>query len=428
MIKKIFKQGLSLSKSKTAKSLYWVFSGNFITIILTFFTTIVIANNISIAENGIFLALLTLANLLSDFGEAGLGSTLSNFIPPLIAKKSFQDATGYIATAFRLELWIALIISLITIILSQQISILLFDRTPLINVILTALILFILILFGYSNFALSAYKKFQEVALINIFYSLVRLGILVVLIFFVKLSIPLVLITYLIAWILGWFYSLLFLETKFIHQNPSIEKAKKLISFSLFLALQKLFISISSRLDLLMIIPFAGATAAGIYGIGSRFALVYPLIISSLGQVLAPTFADYTKGKDALKFLSKVGLVILLLLLSQLLFYIFAHPLITTLTPKYEASVNVFKGLLIAMIGFVIATPFVSFLIYTLKKPYITTISSAIQLIIIFISNLYFIPMYHELGPIIGIGIGNVVICIIAIGASIFYLYQEVRI
>lgn len=429
MYKKILSLGWALGSSKTARSLYWVFTGNGILIVLTFFTTILVANSVTKAENGIFLALLTLANLFSDLGEAGLGSSLSSFIPGLLLEPNQanqQETQKYLATAFKLELIIGLVLGGVLALLAVPLSHWLFASTEPVNVILTALITFVLVLFGFSNFALSAFKKFREVSLINIFYSLVRLALLVLLMFIFKVSLFWVLVVYLVSFTLGWFYSLLFLKSRFLFAKASKVHAKKLLKFSSFLAIQKIFISVSSRLDLLMLVPLSSAVEAGIYGIAQRFSLVYPLVIGSLGQVLAPQFAEFANGKHALKFFKKTSVVVGILLLSELAFLIFAQPMITILVPKYIEAIPVFQVLLLSMTGFIVATPFVSFLIYTLKKPQVTTFASLIQLVVIFIANLYFIPKFGRFAPAIGIGIGNTVSCFIAIGASVYYLRREI--
>jgi len=427
MIKKAIRTGLQLGFSSTARNLYWVFSSNFISIILTFFTLIVvIANRIPKADNGIFLALFTLANLLSDLGEAGLGSALSSFVPPLIIAKKPAAAQQYVATAFRIELLIGVILLIILIPSSTLVSHILFANTPVINVIITAILTFTMVLQGYSTLALSAYQKFREVSVLNIFYSLIRLALLILVLLVFKLTIFSILVVYVLSSVLSWFYSLLFLKTGFMFTPSSKPDRNKLLHFSSFLALQKVFISLYSRLDVLMMVPLAGAVAAGVYGVASRFSLVYPLVISSLGQVLAPKFAEFAKGRDALGFFKNVTLVIGLLLISELLFYIGAPILMSVLVPKYPEAIPVFRGLLISLTGFIIATPFVSFLIYTLKKPFITTISSFIQLMIIFVANLLFIPRFKEFGPIIGIGISNAVMCVIAIAATWYFLRKDI--
>ncbi len=426
MMNNLIQKSILLIKTRTAKDLYWVFSGNILLIILTFFTTILIANKLTKAENGILLALLTLANLLSDLGEAGLGSSLSNFIPGLIIDRDYHEAKRYVSTAFLLELIIGIIIVIGIFLFAHSLSSTLFANTPVNNVMITAGMTFILILFGFSTFALSAYKLFAQVSVINIFYSLVRLALVVMVMLFAKLTLFSALMIYTLAFSLGWMYSLVFLKSHLSLYVGTGIHVRKLVGFSRFLALQKMFISLYSRLDLLMLVPLSGAVEAGVYGIASRFSLVYPLAISSLGQVLAPKFAEFGKGKDALAFFKKVSVVVGILLISQFLFVIFAQPLIVFLLPKYADSIPVFQGLIIAMIGFIISTPFVSFIIYTLRKPHITTISAFFQLIIIFFANLYFIPKFGRYAPAIGIGLGNIAMCVITISASIYYLRKEI--
>jgi hypothetical protein len=88
--------------------------------------------------------------------------------------------------------------------------------------------------------------------------------------------------------------------------------------------------------------------------------------------------------------------------------------------------VPILQALIIAMTGFIIATPFISLLIYTFRKPFVISITSGIQLITIFVSNMIFIPRLGSFGPVIGVGIANTLVCAIAIGATYYYYHNEV--
>lgn len=424
-MKQLLHKGLALSRTKTAKSLSWVFIGNGFNIVLTYFTTIIIANNVTVTENGIFLSLFNLANLLSDLGEAGLGSALSNFVPPLLLAHKNQEAKSYVTFGFVLELVIASVIGILLLLFSVPLAHLLFADTPVVNIFLTALLTMILVLFGFSTFILSAYQEFQKLALINISYSIFRLLILVLLLRFLHLSLFSALLVYLVAFILSWLYSLLFIGNK-LTAHVEFKKKWHVLSFSRYLGLQRVFISVSSRLDLLMLIPLSSAVEAAKYGIASRFSLVYPLVISALGQVLAPKFAEFASGHKAMGFFKKVLLVVGALVVSQVVFFFCAPLIISILVPKYMASVPVLQALLISMTGFIIATPFISLLIYTFRKPYITSITSVLQLLTILVCNWLFIPKFGSLGPVFGIGISNMLVCIIAIGATYYYYQKEV--
>jgi teichuronic acid exporter len=426
MIQKLINFASRLGFSTTAKNIYWVFFGNAMSFVLTFFTLIIIAKSISKEEYGIFFALFTLANLLSELGEAGVGAALSRFIPQEVIAKNHHEANTYVSAGFRIELAIGLFIFTIIFLFTPMLANYLFDKTPSVNVLIIAIMTIFLILYVFSSFALSAFQKFKEVAFLNIFYSFIRIVMLFILLLINHIFLTTVLLIYLFAAILTWVYGIFLMKPSFLRTPVSKDKIEKIFHFTKFLSVQKIFVSTSSRLDLLMLVPLSSSYEAGVYGLASRFALVYPVLIGSLGQVLAPKFGEYKKGSQALSFFKKVLLVIGLFLLSQLIFYLVAQPLILLLLPEYAEAIPVLKALLIAMVGFIVATPFVSFLIYTLKKPHITTLSSGLQLAIIFLSNLYFIPKYGRIGPAIGIGLGNLVVCIVVISATIYYLRKEI--
>ncbi len=426
MINKLLLNGMHLGKSTTAKHIYWVFSGNVLSTILTFFTLVLlISPRISKEEYGIFLALFTLATLLTDLGEAGLGGALAKYIPPLTVSGKENEAKKYLATAFKLNMGIALIIGVLMCIFASSISGFLFEGTKVFNVLITAFMTITMITMTFSTFALAAYNKFPEVTVVNVFYSLVRLGMLVLMIFVNQLTLPVILVIYLLSALFAWGYTFVYLGIDFIKLPLNWNYAKDLGRFARFLAVQKIFIAISSRLDLLMLIPLAGAIEAGIYGMASRFALVYPLVISSVGQVFSPKFAEFKGGKEATVFFRKAGLVTSALLISLVFFYIFASFFIRTFVKEYIEAIPVLKGLLIAMAPFIAATPFVSLLTYTLKKPNIVAFASLVQLIVIFIANLLFIPTLKRLGPAAGIGVGNAVALLIIVTGSWYYIAQE---
>lgn len=426
MMHKLFQRGISLGTSKTARHLYWVFSGNAFSTVLTFFTLVlVIAPRITKAEYGIFLSLFTLANLLSDLGEAGLGSALTRFIPPLLVKGNHARAKSYLATAFKMDFWIAMVLGGLVMIFSPILSHELFAATPVSNVLLTGFMTIFMIGLTFSTFALSAHQKFPEVTVVNIFYSLVRLFMLVIAVFLFKLSLGLVLVIYALAAVFAWAYAFIFVGTDFLKVPYNQGEGRELRKFAFFLAIQRLFIATASRLDLLMLVPLAGAVEAGIYGMASRFSLVYPLVISSLGQVLSPKFAEFRQGREAASFFKKAAIVTLTLLLSLGVFYAFAAFFIRSYVTDYSEAIPVLQGLLIALAPFIMATPFVSLLTYTLKKPQLMSFASFLQLVVIFATNLYFLPKLGRFGPAVGIGLGNMTVLMITVAATWYYLKNE---
>ncbi len=423
MIRKLFRLGINLSTSDTARHLYWVFSGNILSTILTFFTLVIlIAPRISKGDYGIFLALFTLASLLSDLGEAGLGGALTKFIPPLMLAGKKAQVKSYLSTAYKIEFIISLVFGISIFLLAQPLAQRWFAGTNPINLFVTAILTSLMIFLTFATFALSAQKKFPEMTVVNVFYSLIRLLLLVIAVFFFHINILIILVIYTLATLLAWLYTFIFLGVDFINSPYEREKARELGKFAVFLALQKVLVSISSRIDLLMLVPLAGAIEAGVYGMASRFSLVYPLLVSSLGQVLSPKFAEFQGGKEATTFFKKSAILVGGLLFSLIFFYFFAASFIQIFVVDYLDAIPVLKGLLISMAPFIVATPFVSLLTYTLKKPYIVTTASLLQLLVIVSSNVYFLPLLGRYAPAIGIGLGNLAVCTFTIVATWYYL------
>lgn len=425
MIRRVWQTGLRLGLSRTARSLYWLFSGNTLAIILAFFTTILIARFLTKEEFGIYLALYSFAALLADLGDVGVGPALSNFIPPLRVQNQLQKISRLLSTAFTLELTLGGGIAVVGLLISPVLSSKLFGQTPLIHIIITLGIMMALLLFNFATLALSAHQQFRESALINIGSSVVRLLLLVFVAITTKLTLTSILLIYLIAAVVGWLLALPYLGGGYLRLHWEKKDLSQLMRFSGFIGLQKVFIAVSSRLDMVMIIPLAGAYAAGVYGAAARIAQIFPFFMSSFSQVMAPRFAEYTKGKDALTFFRNAALVAILFLVGLAGGFIMTDPLVRLFFPKYLESIPVLRAIFISMVGFVAASPFVSFLIYTLKKPVIIATATAVQLLIIFLANLVFIPRWGVFGPVVGIGLGNLAVLLISATAVWYYVRKE---
>ncbi|RJR30281.1 hypothetical protein C4564_00835 [Candidatus Microgenomates bacterium] len=420
-MKRIVDPAFRLIRSKTARSLYWVFSGNGLSIGLAVVVTILISRN-GPSELGLFLALFSFASLIADLSEIGLSTSLSSFIPPLVIAGQHQQVKKVLSTAFFIQLMIGLAIAAIVILLSPLLARVLFDHTESLNVTIAALIIIALLFFNFATFALSAFKKFQESALISICTGLVRLTLLIILTWFKMLTLTNILLVQLTALVVGFVYGLIFLRPAFLMHKPDLHEAKKLLRFSSALGLQKVFVAISSRLDILMLTALVNSSAAGIYGAAMRFAQIYPYAISSFAQVLAPTFAGFGRIKESLAFLRRSLLIMVLFLFSMVILFIFADPIIRIpFKNQFVESIAVFRWLLVAMIGFILAVPFYSFVIYTLRKPFVIATASFLQLVAIFLANLYFIPRHQELGPVVGVGIGNTIVFGVAFAATLYY-------
>lgn len=410
--------------SYTAKDLYLISTGNFFIIFSGFIFTILVARSLAPDAFGIFSSVTSLILIFSDLGDLGIGGGLSNFLPPLIKLKDRLSVTKILKTTLLLQLSFALILCLIFFSFSKTIAFIALQSDSFNSVFmirLAALGIMLFMFFNFFNAVLAAQEKFKKTFWLMLAYSIPRLLILIFILFFINLNITKTLFIFLLGPLIGVIVGVAFLKLNFI-KVAGFYPIKKILSFSLFLSMNKIFVTLFSRLDIIMLTSLASPYAAGIYSAASRVAFIYPLIGGSLGTILAPRYARFSLA-EALRYSQKVFLLIFTLIISVLLL-ILLSPLVINLVygQSYNDSAWVLKVLLLSTIPFLMAIPTNNLLTYTIKKPQLLAFSSLIQLILIFSLNLLLIPKVGSIGAAISVGIASLTAMLISFIGVIYFL------
>jgi len=394
--------------SGTARNVYWSLIGNGFYTLFTFVFLVLIVARILGPENfGRFNALFAFIILLADITDLGIGPSLSRFIPSLLKKSKNTEVEAITRTAFQFETVLAVFFTIAFIGFASILSMRIFDGTDIFLVRIASLGIVGMVLTVFSVFVLSAREQFKDVATINILLSASRIILALVFVSFNAFTLLTALISLIAPPFFVWLFSLRYMPTSFLSIKREGEIFKKLLSFSKFVGINKIFTAVSSRLDVLMLIALAGAFESGIYSAAVRITQIYPLVAGSLLAVFAPRFSVYDSSKQAWDFTKKTLLVTVGLLGSIVVLFIIAQPFILLVFgAEYESSIPVFKALLLPMVFFVMQLPLSGLVIYTLKKPQIFAVSAIVQLIIIFSSNLVFIPRFGVFGPVFGLSFG----------------------
>lgn len=220
--------------------------------------------------------------------------------------------------------------------------------------------------------------------------------------------------------------SVLLLGTDFLKVKRISGDLIKLLKFTSFLGIARGLTALASRLDVLMIISLSGPTEAGIYATASRIIAIYPLLSGSFGTVIAPRLSLLTEKKILKEFMLKVSLGTIGLISTVLILIIFAKPFMLLLFPqKGIEAISVFQLLLVSMIFFVGSLPSVSLAVYYLKKPHILTLNSVLQLIVVFIGNLIFIPKFGRFGASYSLIIAYSITLFSTSAMTLFYLKKK---
>ena len=151
----------------------------------------------------------------------------------------------------------------------------------------------------------------------------------------------------------------------------------------------------------------------GQYSIASRLSSFVIVLSSSLGSVLSTRFARFNNKEEEKKYLIKSSLFILPIIFGVIIWILIAKPFVLILFgEKYYESIIIFKYLLFSMIPFVIATPAVTAIVHSMRKPIYIGVFSFIQVVMIFIFNVYFINLFNGIGPAIAFLITNSILAI----------------
>lgn len=417
-----FSKLIKLSLSQTAKDTYWVFAANIFTSFLAFVYTIFLARSFTPSDFGIFSAILAFTLLSSDVADLGISTALSRFLPPFYTQKEELKANAFIKTSFFFQLKIALILFILTIIFSSTLSQLIFNRTNFFPYfILSGFGIVGIIVFTFSVNVLSAQKKFKAVAILNSLSTIAKVVPIILLSIIGKLTVYTTIFAFMISAFVAYFFSFGFLSFKFLSVVEAKGTLQKILSYSVYLATARLFSAIGSRLDVLMLIPLSSSFEAGIYSAAYKIAFIYILLSSSFSMVIAPRLSSFVKLDEAIIYLRKVMIAVVGILMTMVVMYFIAPWFVVFVLGKaYIDSIPVFQALLLPMAFFAMTIPPVNFLLYTLKKPQVSTFNTFIQLFIILFGNLVFIPKFGRFGPTITL---SVVYAFTFISASIFSVY-----
>ena len=414
-----------LALSKTAVNTYFVFFGNGLSAFFAFIFTVMYTNNLSWVDVGYFSALLSLLLLVSDLSDVGIGTSLSNFLPPLEGTK--EKLLAFLKTAFLLQFVIAFTATLVLFLLSGILGEILF-HTNTHNILLQ--ITFIGILFtifaNFCQYALSARQKFLQVSFLSAFGGLIRLLLFLVIYIFATVHLSNTVYVQTFSVLILMIMSLFLLGIDFIKVKRISGDLIKLLKFTSFLGIARGLTALASRLDVLMIISLRGPTEAGIYATASRIIAIYPLLSGSFGTVIAPKLSTFSERKGLKKFMLKVIMGTIGLIGTVLVLILVAKPFMLLLFPqKGIEAISVFQLLLVSMIFFVGSLPAVSLAIYHLKKPHILTINSVLQLIIVFFGNLIFIPKFGHFGASYSLIIAYSITLFSTSAMTLYYLKKK---
>lgn len=412
-MKAIIKSSVGLARSQTAKDASVLFLGNLVSAFLGFVLLLVLARSISIEEMGVFSAFTNLMLILGTIADIGISAGIVKFVAESRAKGHLTEEKRYISAALKIELAIYIALAFGLFIFSNKVAnnLLATTNRSLVNLLLVGVLAQIFWLF--STAILKARRKFFFSTVADASTALFRLVIVVPLIAFLGINLLSAVGAYVMATIIGAVFGYLFLQNTFLFIRAKRANYISILKFSSWLGVNKVSSVLASKIDVQMIALFAGAASTGLYAIPSRLVFLITLFVGSLSSVIAPRLSAFDNKKREKDYLIKVLLFSLLIIVGLVVWYAIATPFILVLFgEKYLPSVHIFRLLIVSIIPFVLTTPSVNAIIYSIKKPKYIGYFSIFQFIAVILLNIIFVPRFGSIGATYTLIITNTLLAI----------------
>lgn len=394
----------SLLSSQTSKDTIISLVGSGVVAFAGVVFTILLARVLEPESFGVYSSLAAIVGIVSVLGDLGIGSALVNFLPKMPNQRQVL-----IATSFWFQAIIALVFSLL-ISFSGLLNNLIVPGSIPMHFVFAGLLTGVYVINQYAVGLLKAEKKFLAATIVQSIDSVGKLALVTALFFSSNLTISLALASNIISVIFSSVYGM---RQEFKSLPLILPKLylKKIFSFAKWIGLSRAFGVAVSRVDIILLNLMHSSFSAGIFAAASRVGLVFALVVSALGSVVAPRFSGFTKRSQTVAYLKKLLLLTSLISLAMLIMVLLAKPIVLfVFGQKYIQAIPVFQVLTIALIPFLFSIITSNPIIYTYNQPDFFAKITIIQVVILVALDVILIPFLGAMAPAISIGVSNLVV------------------
>lgn len=420
----------SIYKKQALRQTGLVIAGSLVNGASLFTLNIVLARALSQSQFGIFslamLALLTVGEI-SDFG---LNLGLLRFGPYYIATGQTDKLKQLVKTIWGWRVSLSAILTIGGVVFSYPLAKYIFGQ-PEISLYLAFSFLGVggVVLLGFLATFLQSRQRFLRQATVQSLKGLLRLLIVAVLAFAHVTNLFAYISAYIfVPWILFFFnYSVLPENFRKVVIDGEVKKNlhAQLARFSFWLTISTLVSLLVGKIDQVMISHYLGLEQVAIFTVAWQLIQVFPIIYGSIGSVLLPkisglpdktTLALFVRRTSKWILVGVIGLAILIYPSQYLIHFLFGE--------KYTAAMPIYLILAYSMLTTIMATPF-SLAITAFNRTQIGAMAGVLQMFIVTICNLVFIPRYGIVGAAYTFAITNVAQMVWAMAWSVYLIKKK---
>lgn len=378
------------------------------------------------ADFGMYTMLSFILTLTSTLGIFALRSASVRYIAHYLAKGEKDEARSVVTRVLQISALTSLTIAVLLFALAGMLS----------NIFGISFHVFLLlplssavqIFYFQTQGFLQGLQKIRELAIIGVFYTIVQYSVAILLVYagFGVLGIV-------ISWLFALFLSCstsFFVTLRNISPSAHAHELEPLLLFSFPIYVSVLLVFIVGWIDQILVFPFLGAEALGVYSIAVRASVVPNLVPTAIVTSLYPKLSElHSKlGVGSLRdaFRTSTRYAALLGFPISLMVAILAYPIIVLFaTVRFVDAVLPLAVMCIASIPTVLGSAITPTL-YTLKR---TKVASSITAIVIVLEVfLSYVSLSYLNADLVGVAISRFFAALAGFGLGAYVLSRILRI
>jgi len=400
---------LNFIKKPTSKHIIINGIGNYLNVLFTAFFALILVRIMTPAQYGILSVLLGIAYVLANILDFGTSATIYSYLPLMIEQKAanlyrFLKSTFFYQTFFSL---IVIIVLFFTFPFLDKV----FFKTgaPSWELYVTTFPVLFLLWQNYALNCLFAAKRFLSANIYLNISNFLKTAVIFFLLWTKTVSIGAVIFVFGILGPLIFFF-FVFLEKKHVFYKifkAEVKKEEFRFAYTLTYFIASQFFNLGLRMDLFLLSYFRSKQEVGYYGLSQKIILTLLASITSITQVLSPSFSK-AKTKNQIRSLLKTGFLYLLIPVGLFLLLFFTPNQVFYLffTNKFAQTAVITKTLSLPYIVYTLANLPLLFILLTIKKPAMVLVSNILFFLAMTIGCYFLIPVYGVFGPPYAIVIG----------------------
>ncbi len=372
----------------------WVSAGSMASMIISFFSSLLIIIHLSVYEYGLLVLALSIVAVFEFFLDFGLSPVISTEIAQELGKERLDYAKTLIISFSKFTLFMGIVVSLLIFIFSNTLADFVSKPAVASLIRIASLMIFLTSLKYIFELSFESSLRFKYRGAMDTLESLSKVGWVVSFIYLGVFNLETAFLCYSLAMAVSLSVSWVFL-IRSVEQYRGIRPVKKPLFKNIikrhgkYRIIMQSFQKVQGNLPLWILEFLLGVEAVGIYALARRVYDFISLFLKSIEKVLIPTISyEIVRNKERVKRIIARGMKygLFISLLTVISSWILINPILSLLgLERYYPSIPIFNVIVLNLViigGLYLARPLL-FALKAQKELTLIHIATTIEMIVL---------------------------------------------